>query len=169
MTLATLFALVLAGRLGLRARMAAQVETKTLQMTDVRRVVRRIVLFSLGFELVIAVVLTARLAMGYGESLGRAVYLGVFHSISAFNNGGFALWSDSLMGFVGDPWIILPINIAVIAGGLGFPVWFELVRSWRRPRTWSVLTRLTLGTSAVLLVLGTVVFTAAEWNNPGTL
>jgi trk system potassium uptake protein TrkH len=169
MTLATLFALILAGRLGLRARMAAQVETKTLQMSDVRRVVRRIVVFSLGFELMIAVVLAVRLAAGYGESAGRAAYLGVFHSISAFNNAGFALWPDSLMGFVGDPWIILPLNIAVISGGLGFPVWFELARSWRRPRTWSVLTRITLGTSAVLLVLGTLVFTAVEWSNPGTL
>ncbi|MBE1532396.1 TrkH family potassium uptake protein [Actinomadura algeriensis] len=169
MTLATLFAMLLSGRVGLRARMAAQAETKTLQMTDVRRVVRNIVVFSLSCEAVIAVLLTARFAFGYGEPLGRAAYLGVFHSVSAFNNAGFALWSDSLMGFVTDPWVCLPICVAIIVGGLGFPVWFELARRWRRPRTWSILTRVTVGTSVVLFVGGTLVLTALEWNNPDTL
>ncbi|MFD0899458.1 TrkH family potassium uptake protein [Actinomadura sediminis] len=169
MTLATLFAILLSGRVGLRARMAAQAETKTLQMTDVRRVVRNIVVFSLSCESVIAVLLTARFAFGYGEPLGRAAYLGVFHSVSAFNNAGFALWSDSLMRFVTDPWICLPICAAIIVGGLGFPVWFELARRWRRPRSWSILTRVTVTTSAVLLVGGTLVLTALEWNNEDTL
>ncbi|WP_254715924.1 TrkH family potassium uptake protein [Actinomadura sp. WMMB 499] len=169
MTLATLFAILLSGRVGLRARMAAQTETKTLQMMDVRRVVRNIVVFSLSCEAVIAVLLAARFAFGYGEPLGRAAYLGVFHSVSAFNNAGFALWSDSLMRFVTDPWICLPVCVAIIIGGLGFPVWFELVRRWRRPRSWSILTRVTVGTSAVLLAGGTLVLTALEWNNPDTL
>jgi potassium uptake TrkH family protein len=169
MTLGTLFAILLSGRLGLRARLAAQAETKTLQITDVRQVVRRIVLFSLGCEVLVALALTARLMLGYGEPFGRAVYLGVFHSVSAFNNAGFALWSDSLVRFATDPWICLTICAAVIVGGLGFPVVFELARNWRRPRTWSVLTRITLGTTAVLLVGGTVVLTASEWDNPGTL
>jgi potassium uptake TrkH family protein len=169
MTLATLFAILLSGRLGLRARLVAQAETKTLQITDVRRVVRRVVLFSLASEALVAVVLTARLALGYGEPFGRAVYLGVFHSVSAFNNAGFALWPDSLVRFAADPWISLTICAAIIVGGLGFPVVFELARHWRRPRDWSMLTRVTVVTSAVLLAAGTVVLTLAEWNNPATL
>ncbi|MBX6767963.1 MAG: TrkH family potassium uptake protein, partial [Actinomadura rubrobrunea] len=103
-----------------------------------------------------------------GDPFGRAVYYGVFHSVTAFNNAGFALWPDNLVRFVDDPWIIMPICLAVIVGGLGFPVVFELARSWRRPRRWSVLTRVTLGVTAALLVGGTVVLTAAEWNNPAT-
>ncbi|OLT29883.1 ATPase [Actinomadura sp. CNU-125] len=169
MTVATLFGILLSGRVGLRARMAAQVETKTLQMPDVRRVVRNVVLFSLTCEALVAVVLAGRLAWAYGEPPGKAVYLGVFHSVSAFNNAGLVLWRDSLMGFVGDPWICLPICAAVMIGGLGFPVVFELARRWRRPRTWSILTRVTVGTTTVLLVLGAFVLTALEWNNDGTL
>ncbi|MGP4023895.1 TrkH family potassium uptake protein [Actinomadura sp. 3N407] len=169
MTLATLFAILLSGRLGLRARLAAQVETKTLRMADVRRVVRRVVVFSLVCEAVVAVVLTTRLLVGYGESPGRAAYLGVFHAVSAFNNAGFTLWPDSLAGFAHDPWIILTVCVAVIVGGLGFPVVFELARLWRRPRHWSILTRVTLATTVVLLAAGTLVLSAAEWNNPGTL
>jgi Trk-type K+ transport system membrane component len=53
-----------------------------------------VVVFSLASEAIAAVVLTGRFLLGYDEPLGRAVYLGVFHAISAFNNAGFALWSD---------------------------------------------------------------------------
>ncbi|MEO3786746.1 potassium transporter TrkG [Actinocorallia sp. B10E7] len=169
MTLATLFALLVSQQLGLRTRLLAQMETKTLRAVDVRRVVRDIVIFSLACETVLAVVLALRFALGHGEPGGRAAYLGVFHAVSAFNNAGFGLWPDNLSRFVTDPWICLPIAVAVIVGGLGFPVVFELARSWRRPGTWSVLTRVTLAASAVLLAAGTFVFTVVEWDNPATL
>ncbi|MGN9783293.1 TrkH family potassium uptake protein [Nonomuraea sp. ZG12] len=169
MTLATLFTVLVSGRLGLRARLFAQAETKSLSAIDLRRVVRNVVLFSLFSEAVVAVVLTLRFMLGYGEPFGRAVYLGVFHAVSAFNNAGFALWPDNLMRFVTDPWICLTIAIAVIVGGLGFPVLFELRRSWRRPSRWSLLTRITLGVTAALLLAGTVALLATEWANPRTL
>ncbi|MDG4800168.1 potassium transporter TrkG [Micromonospora sp. WMMD980] len=169
MTLATLFTVLLSRRLGLRARFLAQAETKSLDLTDVRAVVRRIVLFSLASEAVVAVALTARFATAYDEPFGVAVYDGVFHAVSAFNNAGFSTNADSLVGYVTDPWICLPIAAAVILGGLGFPVVFELLRCWRRPALWSVLTRITLALSGVLLVLGTAVLTFAEFTNPRTL
>lgn len=169
MTMATLFTLLLSGRLGLRATIAAQAETKTLSTSDVRRVVRKVVLFSLVCEVVAAVLLTGRFVIGYGEPFGRGVYLGAFHSVMAFNNAGFALWPDSLMRFVTDPWICLTIAIATIVGGLGFPVVFELARTWRHPRKWTVLTRITVGVTVVLLSLGTLAFLMTEWRNPETL
>ncbi|MCT2590231.1 TrkH family potassium uptake protein [Streptomyces sp. N2-109] len=169
MTLATLLAVLVSRRLGLRARLLAQVETKSLTLRDVRRVVRNIVLFSLGTEAVIAVILTAVLLVGHDRPWGSAAYEGVFHAISAFNNAGFSPHSDSLMSYVSDPWVCLPIACAVILGGLGFPVIFELRRSWRRPRGWSVLTRITLAMTLVLLAVGTLTLTAAEYTNPRTL
>jgi trk system potassium uptake protein TrkH len=169
MTLATLVALMLSRRLGLRARLIAQAETKALSPADVRRVIRRVVVFSLATEAVVAVVLAARFAVGYDESLARALYDGVFHAISAFNNAGFSPYRDNLIGFAGDPWISLPIALAVIVGGLGFPVVFELARTWRRPRTWSVLTRITVVVTVALLVLGTAGMLVAESGNPETL
>ncbi|XVV01244.1 TrkH family potassium uptake protein [Actinosynnema sp. CA-248983] len=169
LTLATLFALVVTRRLGIRRQLLAQAETKTLRLSDVTRVVRNIVLFSLISEAVVAVVLTVRFMTGYGSGFGAALYSGVFHSISAFNNAGFSLHADSLVRYVADPWVTLTIAAAFIVGGLGFPVVFELSRSWRRPREWSVMTRLTLGATASLLVIGTILLTLAEHDNPGTL
>ncbi|MEU9826233.1 TrkH family potassium uptake protein [Micromonospora chersina] len=169
MTVATLFTLLVSRRLGLRARFLAQAETKSLDLTDVRGVVRRIVLFSLASEAVVAVALALRFAAGYGESAGPAIYHGVFHAVSAFNNAGFSTNADSLVGYVTDPWISLTVAGAVILGGLGFPVVFELARCWRRPALWSVMTRLTVTLTVTLLVLGTAVLTVTEFTNPDTL
>ncbi|MFG3711732.1 TrkH family potassium uptake protein [Micromonospora sp. NPDC047730] len=169
MTLATLFTVLLSRRLGLRARFLAQAETKSLTLTDIRAVVRRIVLFSLVSEAVVAVVLTLRFATAYHMPFGEALYDGVFHAVSAFNNAGFSTNADNLVGYVTDPWISLTIAAAVILGGLGFPVVFELLKCWRRPALWSVLTRITVGLTAVLLVLGTAVLTLTEFSNPRTL
>ncbi|WP_245642262.1 TrkH family potassium uptake protein [Nonomuraea candida] len=169
MTLATLVMVIVSGRIGLRARLSAQLETKSVVAADLRQVLRKVVVFSLVCEAAVAAVLTVRFVTGYGEPLGRALYLGVFHGVSAFNNAGFALWPDNLMRFVTDPWICLTIALAVIAGGLGYPVVFELLRTWRRPRRWSVLTRVTVGMSTVLLAAGTLAFLATEWRNPATM
>ncbi|MGP3957942.1 TrkH family potassium uptake protein [Nonomuraea sp. 3N208] len=169
MTMATLFTLLVSGRLGLRATIAAQAEIKTLSMSDVRRLVLKLVVFSLVCEAIAATVLTGRFLIGYGESFGRALYLGGFHAVMAFNSAGFALWPDSLMRFVTDPWICLTIATAAIVGGLGFPVVFELARHWRRPRKWTVVTRVTVVVTVILLVAGTLVFLVTEWRNPKTL
>ncbi|WP_455432455.1 TrkH family potassium uptake protein [Thermocatellispora tengchongensis] len=169
MTLATLFTLLVAGRVGLRARLAAQAESAMAYTAGPRRVLRDVVLFSAACETVLATVLTIRFATEYDFPPGRALYYGVFHSISAFNNAGFALWPDSLVRFVSDPWICLPVALGVIAGGLGFPVAFELARAWRRPSRWTVLTRITVGVSLALLAAGTLVFLITEWHNPATL
>jgi trk system potassium uptake protein len=169
MTLATLVALLLSRRLGLRARLIAQAETKALSASDVRRVIRRVVVFSLATEAVVATVLGVRFATGYDQSLPSAAYHGVFHAISAFNNAGFGLNADNLMQYVADPTISLTICAAVIVGGLGFPVVFELAREWRTPKSWSVLTRITVIVTVALLAVGTVGFLIAESGNPGTL
>jgi trk system potassium uptake protein len=169
MTLASLVGLLLSRRMGLRTRLTAAAETKSLGIGDVRAVLVGVAKVSLLFESVTAALLTARFLIGYDEAWPRAIYHGVFHAVSAFNNAGFALYSDSLMGFVNDPWICVPIAAAVIFGGLGFPVLFELRRQLGRPRQWSLHTKLTMGTTAALLLLGTLFVTFSEWSNPGTL
>jgi trk/ktr system potassium uptake protein len=168
MTLASLLALFVSRRMGLRTRLTAAAETKSVGIGDVRRVLRGVFLITVVVEGVIAVLLTARFVIGYGESPGRALWLGVFHSVSAFNNAGFALWSDNLMGFLTDGWVLLPVSVAVIIGGLGFPVIMELVR-WTPPRRWSLHTRLTLLMTSVLLVGGAIFMTASEWDNSATI
>jgi potassium uptake TrkH family protein len=169
MTLASLLGLLISRRLGLRTRLTTAAETKSLSLGDVRSVVLGVARMTAVIEAVAALALALRFATAYGEPPARALWLGVFHAVSAFNNAGFALWSDSLVRFVTDPFVCLPVAVAVVLGGIGFPVLFELRRELTRPRRWSLHTKITALGTGVLLLGGTAFMLAAEWGNPGTL
>ena len=169
MTLASLLGRLVFHRFSLRMRLTAQAETGSGELGGVRGLVSRIVLLSAVAEVVVTAVLWPRFALSYGIPWDRAGYVAAFHAVSAFNNAGFSLYSDSLVRFAGDPLVCLPIAVAFITGGIGYPVLIELRRRVRRPRRLSVHTRIALGATALLIVGATVVVTAAEWTNPATL
>lgn len=170
MTLATLLSLLVRGRLGMVSQLRARAETHAFDLGgSVTGLVRGIAVRVLVVEAVVAVLLMLRFWLGYGDGLGRAAWHGVFHAVSSFNNAGFAHWSDSLARFVTDPFICLPVCMAVIIGGIGYPVLFEVGQRWRRPSDWSVHTRLTVYGSLVLLVVGTFLYLIFEWTNPKTM
>lgn len=169
MALATLLGLLVSSKLGLRNRLNAAAEVRNLGLSDVRQVLLGVAKTSLLFEAAGALLLAVRFATAYDEPLGRALWLGVFHAVSAFNNAGFALFTDNMIGFSTDPFISVPLCILVIAGGLGFPVLFELRRAWRTPRRWSLHAKIVMSVTALLLAVGTLMFLALEWTNPRTL
>jgi trk system potassium uptake protein len=169
MSIATLLALLVSRRLGLRSRLTAQAETNSLGLSDIRRVLLRIAATMLGVEAVVTMLLAARLWLSYDYPPGRALWYGLFHAIQAFNNGGFALYSDGLVRFVSDWWICLPLISAVVIGGLGFPALFEVIRERGRPRRWSVHTKLTVWGTLALITIGFGCVLAFEWANPRTL
>ncbi|AGL14359.1 TrkH family potassium uptake protein [Actinoplanes sp. N902-109] len=168
-TLATLLSLIVSRRLGLRSRLLAQAESSGLQGGSIGRVLIRVAVVMFVSETLISVVLALRFWLGYDYSFGRAVWEAVFHAVQAFNNAGFALYPDSLVRFVGDWWICVPLALGVLGGSIGFPVWFELAREWRTPAGWSTHTRLTVWGTALLSCAGFLVFLVFEWSNPGTL
>lgn len=149
--------------------MTTAAERGGASLQELRALVLGVVRISLGVEAGIAVMLLLRFWLHYDQPLPRAAWLGIFHAISAFNNAGFGLFSDSLVGFVGDPWICLPISAGIIIGGLGFPVLIQLARHLRTSRLWSLNTRLVLVGTPMLLGLGTVFICLLEWRNPATL
>lgn len=168
MTSASLLLTVASRRLGLRSRLAAQAEAHSLNLGDLRRLTLTVIAFTVAFEMVAVALLTAQLHAG-GRDLGTAAWEGLFHGVSAFNNAGFSLYSDNLVGFAGDAWFLLTIAAAVIAGGLGFPVWSDLRRRPRAPSRWSLHTKLTLAVTGALLALGTLALTVLEWRDEATL
>ncbi|WP_255311805.1 TrkH family potassium uptake protein [Streptomyces sp. PTY087I2] len=174
MTMASLLALLVSGKLRLRMQLTAQAETKTLGIGDVRRVLLGVAGTTLAIELAVGAWLALRLRFGYDHSIADSTYSGLFHAVSAFNNAGFGLNVDSLTPYAQDPFVTLPVALAVILGGIGFPVLLELLRHRRRKRlggrrTWSLHTRMTLVTTVALLVTGTVFTCLLEWSNPSTL
>jgi trk system potassium uptake protein TrkH len=169
MTLATLLALLVRKSIGLRGQLVAQSETHTLNFGDVRGVLFRVAKIMAMFEAATALLLTARFWIAYDDNPLTALWHGTFHAVSAFNNAGFGLYSDNLIGFAEDPWIIVPICGAVIAGGLGFPVLIQLFKRDTKIKNWSVHLRLTVYGTILLLVVGISLFAAFEWNRTETL
>jgi trk system potassium uptake protein TrkH len=99
--------------------------------------------------------------------LGKAVWYGTFHSISAFNNAGFSLFSDNLMGYRADTVINITIPLLIILGGLGYIVLLEIY-NFRREKLLriSTHTKIVLWMSSILIILGMVLLLSMEWNNP---
>jgi len=166
---ATLLGLLVTRRLRLGTRLVAQAETRSLALGDVVSVLRLVLAVTVGVELATTAVLAARLRLAYQQPWEEALWHGLFQAVSAFNNAGFSTYSDSLIGFAPDALILGPIMLAVILGGLGFPVLHELRREPRRPSRWSLHTKLTLLGTALLLVGGAAVILIYEGGNPETL
>lgn len=169
MTLSSLLVIVLSRRLGIRQRVIAAAQTGTLRLGDVRSLVVAVVKMTIVVEAVVALVLFLRFWLAHDEALGRAVYLAVFHAVSAFNNAGFALFSDSLVGHRTDRVILVVIALAVVVGGLGFPVWRQIAAQPRRPRRWDLHAKLTVVTTVALIVGAWGLYMWFEWTNPATL
>jgi potassium uptake TrkH family protein len=168
MTLASILGLAVSRRMGLTQKLLVSSETKETRLGEVGSLVRTVIVTSTALEVAIALVLIPRLRI-VGESWGEAAWHGVFYAVSAFNNAGFIPTEEGLAPFAADWWMLLPIIIGVFIGSLGFPVILNIARTWRRPQRWSLHSKLTLTTSAVLVVFGSVVVAAFEWTNPRTL
>lgn len=169
MTVSSVVVVRFARTMGLRHRMAAQTESGAPDLGGLAGVVGGVVRWTLLTEGVVAVLLAAGFAIGHDEPLPRAAWLGLFHAVSAFNNAGFALFDSGLVAFVRDPYTSGVVSLAVVAGGLGFPVVADLRRFPRRPGRWTLHTKLTLVTTGALFALGAGAVLLLEWSNPGTL
>ena len=139
-------------------------------LSDVLTIQKRLLKGAAAIQLTGAAILCAKLAPRYG--FGKALWLGIFHAISAFCNAGFDVMGfeaagTSLAVLQGDAVIVLTLIALIAVGGLGFLVWDELYRV-RSPRRWSVYTRLVLIVSTVLLVGGTLAYLLLEYANPAT-
>ncbi len=167
MTLSTVFAAALGRTVTLQERLTLQEALNLQDMDGLMRFARTVLKLTLTFELTGALLL----ALWWWSSLGagQALWYGLFHAISAFNNAGFVLWSDSFTSWRGDIVVTGVISTLVIAGGLGFYVWAELLSARTAEVKRSVHTRLVLTATGTLLIGGTLAVLLLEWYNPLTL
>ena len=170
MTGSTLFLLLLVGRrTSLSDRLRVQAAGGVPQLGRVTDLVRRVAVFTLICEAAGALVLAAAFLL-HGKDLATASWWGIFHSISAFNNGGFDLFggSSSLTHFADAPTILVPIGTLVVLGGLGFAIVGDV---WAK-RRWVRLaleTKLILLGTVILIAVGALGTAMLEWSNPLTL
>ncbi len=168
MTSATIISLMIGKRIGLGERLIMKEALNVLSMEGVVKFTKAVLATVLIFEMSGTLLLTIRFAFEY--PLDRAFFLGLFHSVSAFNNAGFSLFSDNLVRYRGDIVINLVITTLIICGGIGFIVISDVFMfAQKKVKRLSMHTKLVLSTTGILLVVGTVLVFLFEFDNPKTL
>ncbi|MDF0555379.1 TrkH family potassium uptake protein [Kamptonema sp. UHCC 0994] len=172
---ATTFLLLLLGRkFGLKDKVALQQSLDKSGLAGVVQLVKSILATTVLFELTGVFLLLLVFVPKFGFYQG--LWSSVFHSINAFNNAGFSLYSDSLMGYVDSPLVNFVITILIIFGGIGYQVIMEMYL-WTRDRLskshaciiFPLNFKVVTSTTLALLIFGTLAFFLLEFNNPATL
>lgn len=168
MTVTTYIMFGIGGRADLRQRMIIAETLGGDPRSDLKWVVRNVLLLTLVFEAAGFAILAGRFLLEM--PVGKALWQALFHSISAFCNAGFSLNDDSLERYQGDPIVNGTIMLLVVTGGIGFPVMLDLARNRHGPWSdrWDRLhlhSKLMLIGTLSLLVLATIAFLLLEWNN----
>ncbi|HFE64315.1 MAG TPA: ATPase [Caldithrix sp.] len=169
MTYASFFALILRRNISLREKSMLRDMLNYENLGLISKVLASTVLFTFVLEILGALLLFWGMS-GEPVSLGRHIYTSIFHSISAFCNAGFSLYSDSFMQYKSNYLVMLTISGLIIVGGLGFPVLVNLMslRLSSAPgsgRWLKVQSRLVLRITGILLLVGFLFFLFAENNN----
>lgn len=178
---ASLVAILLEGKISLKNRLLTSSEAGS-NASNIRGLLFNVLKIMLFFQFLLFLFLFFRFITEYKYEWNVALGHGIFHAMSAFNNAGFALYSDNMMGFARDGWILIPIFVTVFIASIGFPTiveirdraklkvagWFNRSLNYTMPAQWSLNSRIVLWGSLVLFVGGTIAIAVLEWNNPKT-
>jgi trk system potassium uptake protein TrkH len=178
MTITTTLFILLGKKIGLKERLIIQEALNQYTISGMVRLSRNIILGTFIIEGLGAIFLTFNFLPEYGSD---AVFMGIFHSISAFCNAGFDIINgDSLTPYISNVVVNITVMSLIIFGGLGFTVWLDLLQTTKerlkykwRSITWfrklSLHTKIVLVMTTGLILIGAIFFFLLEYSNPGTL
>ncbi|MBQ8856848.1 MAG: Trk family potassium uptake protein [Lachnospiraceae bacterium] len=165
MTIATMFFMFLRKRVHLRGRELLSESISVNQVGGIMRLAKKILLGTFLIEGIGALLLMIRFVPLYGA---QGIWMSVFHSVSAFCNGGFDLMGQhtgaysSLTGFVDDWLVNFVIMILIIVGGIGFIVWDDVLTHKFKIKRYHLHSKIVLFMSAILIFGGAVIFFLVE-------
>ncbi|MEG5039438.1 MULTISPECIES: TrkH family potassium uptake protein [unclassified Microcoleus] len=173
MTATTFLLLLLGRRFGLKDKVALQQSLDKPGLAGVVQLIQSILATTLLFELTGVFLLMTVFVPQYGFKQG--VWSAIFHSVNSFNNAGFSIYSDNLIGYITSPMVNFTVSGLIIFGGIGYQVIMEMYL-WLRDRfnkspictVFSLNFKVVTTTTAVLLILGTLAFLVLEYDNPDT-
>ena len=161
MTSATIIYLLVGKRIGLAERLIMRENLNVLSMEGLVRFTKGVLFITLVIEGIAALLLAVRFSRDF--SYLKALYLGIFHSVTSFNNAGFSLFSDNLIGYRGDFAVNVIIMANIILGGIGFIIFSDLYRySKREIQNLSLHTKITLTATVLLIFMGAILLFTFE-------
>ncbi|MBE9504822.1 MAG: potassium-transporting ATPase subunit KdpA [Proteobacteria bacterium] len=167
MTFSVMFVMMAGKRISFKEQVMIQDTFAHSPAKDLKSLIISVALLTFIIEFIGALILFARWSWEF--PFEKAIALSVFHSVSAFCNAGFSLFSDSFMGYRGDIVINLTVAVLIILGGLGFLVLMEipslLFNKGKKRKQMTLHTKIVLIMSASLTVAGLVLFFLMERNN----
>jgi len=174
MTVTTFLLLLLGRKFGLKEKVALQQALDRSEMQGATQILKSIIATTLLFEITGIFLLVPVFYADHG--LDQGLWLAIFHSISAFNNAGFSLFQDNLMGYQSSLLLNLVIPGLIVFGGIGYETIFELYLLGRdrlqRKRLYPILSlnfKVAVSTTLILLSGGAISFFFVEGRNPATL
>ncbi len=177
-TIISLFMLYIKKDVTLSDRKLALQSAGGLKMKGLKGLLKYIFIGTFSLEFVGAVLLAISFVPDYGWGLG--IWQAVFTSVSSFCNAGFSLTgaateygmpdkSLSLSGYTSDPLFLIVVMALITIGGMGFYVWYDVVKGRFRPSRYSLHTKVVLISTGSIILAGWALFMAFEWNNSGTI
>ncbi|MEC0228767.1 TrkH family potassium uptake protein [Paenibacillus alba] len=172
MTMATLVALVFRKKITLKERLVLQEAFNQGSMEGIVRLIRRVLIYSLSIEAIAAIIFTIRWTFDLGFS--KALYFGIWHAISMFNNAGFDLFGTvdapfiSLTGYVDDFVVNFVAMALIVLGGIGFIVMSDAI-DYRTTKRLSLHSKVVLSMTGLLIVLGALIIFIFEYTNNRTI
>jgi trk system potassium uptake protein len=160
-TFSTVFFVLMGRGISFKGREIVQSTFLHTPRRDFIVIARSVLLFTFISEATGTLVLFLRFSQDF--PMGRAFYQAIYHAVSAFNNAGFSLFSDNLMGYQGDLIVNLIIIGLIVHGGIGFIVQYEVL-FWLRGvrKKLSVHTKMVLISTSILILAGTILFYVFE-------
>ncbi|MFN6517454.1 MAG: TrkH family potassium uptake protein [Nostoc sp. CreGUA01] len=173
MTTTTFLILLIGRKFDMRQKIAIQQALDRPGMSGSSQVIRSIIATTLIFEITGIFLLLPAFVPEYGWNKG--LWLAIFHSINAWNNAGFSLFKDNLIGYQSSFLVVFTVTMLIIFGGIGYQVILEMY-IWLRDRllkkttaqVFSLDFKVATSTTIILLILGTIAFFCIEIRNPAT-
>ena len=163
-TFSTVFFVIMGRGISFKGREIVQTTFLHTPTRDFAMILRAVLAFTFISEALGTIFLFMRFSLDF--PMGRAFYTALYHAISAFNNAGFSLFSDSLIPYQGDPIVNFTIMGLIVHGGIGFIVQYEILSKLRGSRRkLSVHTKMVIITTATLIVSGAILFFVFEKNH----
>ena len=172
MTIATLFALIAKKKINLKERLLIQESLNQFDLSGLVKLTRHVLMMTFIIEGIGALMLATQFIPELG--LGKGIWYGIFHSVSAFCNAGFDLMGSvsgpytSLTSYVNNFTVSATICSLILLGGLGFPVILDIIKVQKFKKL-TIHSKVVLVTTAIVTALSVIIIFIVEFNNPDTM